>query len=99
MITVFTTGLTADSHPTSIAAGPDGSLWFTESGNPGRIGRITTSGVITEFASGLTADGMPDAITAGPNGNLWFTEAGRPGQDRADYSSRRDQRGLDTVWE
>ena len=28
-------------HPTSITAGPDGALWFTES-NSNKIGRITT---------------------------------------------------------
>ena len=35
-------------RPTS-PPGPDGALWFTESG-ANKIGRITTAGVITEFA-------------------------------------------------
>src|ERR1700742_2427686 len=39
---------TAGSLPSGITVGPDGALWFTESGS-GKIGRITTSGVITEF--------------------------------------------------
>ena len=32
-----------------IAAGPDGNLWFTESGG-NQIGRITPAGVVTEFS-------------------------------------------------
>jgi streptogramin lyase len=35
------------SAPFGITAGPDGNLWFTESG---KIGRITPSGTITEFS-------------------------------------------------
>jgi streptogramin lyase len=31
-ITEFTNGLTANSAPFEIAAGPDGNLWFTEFG-------------------------------------------------------------------
>jgi virginiamycin B lyase len=55
-----------------IAIGPDGALWFTET-TSGKIGRITTSGVITEFAI-PTANSFPFGITAGPDGALWFTE-------------------------
>jgi streptogramin lyase len=41
---------TANSGPTSITAGPDGALWFTEiNSNANKIGRITTAGVIIEF--------------------------------------------------
>ena len=36
----FTAGLTPDSAPVGIAAGPDANLWFTENANPGRIGKI-----------------------------------------------------------
>jgi virginiamycin B lyase len=59
-----------------ITAGPDGNLWFTELGTSvgnGKIGRITTGGVITEFGGSLL---NPIGITAGPDGNLWFTEEG-----------------------
>jgi virginiamycin B lyase len=63
---------TANSVPKSIAAGPDGALWFTEfSGN--KIGRITTGGVITEFSL-PKAGSTPYVITAGPDGALWFVE-------------------------
>ena len=37
----------AKSMATFITAGPDGSLWFTEPN--GKVGRITTSGIVTEF--------------------------------------------------
>jgi streptogramin lyase len=62
-----------DPHiPNSIAAGPDGNVWFTE--NLGdAIGRITPSGTITEFPISPNGGGPVD-IAAGPDGNLWFTE-------------------------
>src|SRR5438105_2670129 len=72
-ITEFSSGLTANSSPNGIAAGPDGNLWFTEEvGN--RIGRITPAGGVTEFSVGLSASAFPYSIAAGPDGNLWFTE-------------------------
>lgn len=67
------------SAPYSIAAGPDGALWFTEMRGD-RIGRITTEGEIS--ASPLqTMDAGPAIITAGPDGALWFVEeAGKIGR-------------------
>jgi len=59
-----------------IAAGPDGALWFTSSdvdGNIGRIGRMTTAGVVTDFRT-PTVDSRPLGIAAGPDGALWFAE-------------------------
>ena len=57
-----------------ITVGPDGNLWFTESGfTANKIGRITPAGVITEFTV-PTANSFPLGIVAGPDGNLWFTE-------------------------
>jgi virginiamycin B lyase len=61
---------TPASRPSAITTGPDGALWFTESG--GKIGRITTQGSITEFP--IRRDGILHAITTGPDGALWFTE-------------------------
>ncbi len=52
-----------------IAAGPDGNIWFTESGGTD-IGKITPTGVVTLSHVGRSTLG----ITAGPDGNLWFTE-------------------------
>ena len=51
-----------------ITAGPDGALWFTDF--LGRVGRITTGGVVTEY----TVAGNLEGIVAGPDGNLWFTD-------------------------
>jgi hypothetical protein len=47
---------------------PDGALWFTEQSS-GKIGRITTGGVITEVVSGGS---YPLGMTAGPDRALWF---------------------------
>jgi virginiamycin B lyase len=57
------------SFPGSITTGPDGALWFTESG---KIGRITTAGALKEFA--LPNGHSGTSITNGPDGALWFTE-------------------------
>src|SRR5258708_16232413 len=68
---------TTNAHSNGIIAGPDGNLWFAESGKGGygggKIGRITPSGTITEFPT-PTAGSGPYGITAGPYGKLWFTE-------------------------
>ena len=67
-------GLTPGSTPESMTTGPDGAVWFVESGSD-KVGRITPGGTVTEFS--LAAGSSPSGITAGPDGNLWFTEAGR----------------------
>jgi streptogramin lyase len=95
-ITEFTTGLTSNSRPWGITAGPDGNLWFTEQNSPSRIGRITPSGTITEFSTGLSTNGLLSGITAGPDGNLWFTENNcrlRSGGSRRRARSPSSRRG------
>lgn len=79
------------SDPSRIVAAPDGNLWFTEQGAigangcceptfpaPGKIGRITTAGVITEFQTPPNSVGSnitnPAGIAVGPDGNVWWTE-------------------------
>jgi hypothetical protein len=87
-VTEFTGGVTpgfsANGSPDSIAAGPDGNVWFTEFNSPGRVGRITPAGAVTEFTGGVTpgfsANGFPVGIAAGPDGALWFTERTNPGR-------------------
>ena len=59
-------------QPFGITAGPDGALWFANSGN-NTIGRITISGTVTSY-KGTNIDGPYD-ITPGPDGALWFTNA------------------------
>jgi hypothetical protein len=67
-ITTFTAGLSSSSNPRSITVGPDGALWFVEDGGSGRIGRITTAGVLTWQNVG----GAPATIAAGPLASLWL---------------------------
>ncbi len=58
-----------NAFPSSIVTGPDGNLWFAESG---KIGRISTAGSLREFP--LPAGHNPRSIAPGPDGRLWFTE-------------------------
>ncbi|HSR06056.1 MAG TPA: putative Ig domain-containing protein, partial [Bryobacteraceae bacterium] len=67
----------ANSDVTGITAGPDGALWYSvgildHSG--GKIGRITTDGVVTEYPLPI-AGSWPSNITTGPDGALWFSLA------------------------
>jgi virginiamycin B lyase len=61
--------------PPSVASGPDGNLWFTYTATDGkgRIGRVTTDGVMAEFTLPVGA-GVPGPITEGPDGALWFVD-------------------------
>ncbi|MBV9028427.1 MAG: Virginiamycin B lyase [Candidatus Eremiobacteraeota bacterium] len=59
-----------DPVPTGITTGPDGALWFTDSGNA-LIGRITKRGKYTLQVQ-VGAE-VSDGIVAGPDKNLWFT--------------------------
>src|SRR2546428_10620309 len=78
----FNPACTLDGGPTSIIAGRDGNLWFTEKfGN--KIGRITPTGGITEFAFPTHITGPTDGITGTPRvsecrsvGHLLFDEDG-----------------------
>ena len=54
--------------PYSIVAGPDGNIWFTLTGE---IGRVTPSGVVTELP--LPTLGETRGITVGADRNIWFT--------------------------
>jgi virginiamycin B lyase len=59
---------TSGAQPGGIVEGPDGAMWFTETGAD-RIGRITSNGVITEYAlpNGTAPAGI---IDGGPWGGL-----------------------------
>ncbi len=73
VVTTFDVGITPASEPWGLTIGSDKNLWFTENVPGGRIGRITTAGVVTEFPVSTPAN-TPFGITSGPDGNLWFTE-------------------------
>jgi virginiamycin B lyase len=61
--------------PTDLVAGPDGAIWFTESGTD-KVGRITTDGTITEVA---TPNLQPTSIAVGSDGDVWFTDTSSNG--------------------
>jgi virginiamycin B lyase len=69
-------GLTAKSNPFDIAAGHNGTLFFTEkSANKiGRLNPLSASGSIVEFTV-PTANSQPTGIVAGPDSELWFVES------------------------
>src|SRR5262249_50943994 len=65
--------LTTAGGPQFLAAGPDGGLWLTESGN--RIARRSPSDPTTVVEDGTVLPATtPGGVTAGPDGNIWFTE-------------------------
>lgn len=59
--------------PSSIVAGPDGAMWFTDDFNDA-IGRMTLDGAVKYFP--LDTFSSLYAITLGPDGNLWFAQPG-----------------------
>jgi len=74
-LTSFPTPTQGSGSTWGITTGPDGNLWFTETG-ASKIGMINpTTHAISEFAT-PTASASPEGITAGPDRNLWFTENG-----------------------
>lgn len=59
-----------------IAAGPDGNLWFPETGG---IGRMTPKGRLRRFSVPAVSRGRnlsPATIVSGPRRSLWFTGLG-----------------------
>lgn len=67
---------TSGSQPSNIVAGPDGNLWFTETG-ANAIGKLDpTTGQVTEIPIPTPGAGPLD-ITAGPVGSnaMYFTES------------------------
>jgi streptogramin lyase len=66
-----TSGIAAG--PLGIAAGTDGSAWFTI-GRANSIGRFTPAGEFTYFTDPTIND--PLGITRGTDGNMWFANYG-----------------------
>jgi len=63
---------TANSFPGFITAGPDGNMWFTDSG-ANSVSRITSSGVVTAFTV-PTVEAELQGIISASDGRLWFAE-------------------------
>ena len=59
------------AFPQSVAAGPDGAVWFTELRGQ-RLGRLR-DGTITEFPL-PRSDARPFGIAVDGSGNVWFTD-------------------------
>lgn len=78
------------SLPVSIVTGPDGALWFTESGAD-KIGRITVDGAITEIdvPSRPVMHAHLGEIVVGPDGALWFQQALRNSLGRFDPQTQQ----------
>ncbi|HEX5853552.1 MAG TPA: hypothetical protein VFY36_10715, partial [Solirubrobacteraceae bacterium] len=62
----------AGSAPSGITLGPDGNVWFSDSGD-GRVGKVTPSGGITEYPTGFGS--WVTSVAKGADGNIWFTSA------------------------
>ena len=71
--TAFTTGFEPSSVTADITTGPNGVMWFTDSGT-NSIGSITSTGVIVEYPI-PTAASSPAGLAFGPDGSLWFVES------------------------
>ncbi len=82
--------------PITIAAEPDGNLWFTEFAR--RIGRISLRGRFTEFSLPDRPCCIPFYVALGPDGNLWFTELYGNGVERLTPRGRSAQFALRTPW-
>jgi streptogramin lyase len=72
--TILEFPLISGDFPLGITSGPDGNVWFVESGIPGEIGHIGEINPATHAISEFPVGGFPGSIAAGPDGNLWFTE-------------------------
>jgi streptogramin lyase len=65
--------------PYGIATGPEGKIWFVDSGNAGppAVGRMATSGAISSSdVVPLPSSKLGLAATLGPDGNMWVEQDG-----------------------
>lgn len=61
------------THPLDITIGPDGNIWFTINGPPGKVGRVNPATfALVEAPVHVPGDVQgPRGIIAGPDGNLY----------------------------
>ena len=67
-------------RPTSLADGPDGALWMTVDGGPGRRMRSLRRGSPGGGDTRSARPFNPRSIVVGPDRALWFAEGGRLGR-------------------
>jgi streptogramin lyase len=75
----------AKAH-SSLVAGPDGAIWFTnsstllDSSEDGKgfatVGRLATDGSVRAFVPPYAPPSLPGQITVGPDQALWYVEPG-----------------------
>ena len=76
-VAVFAAGLNSGSAPTMGSAGPDGAVWFTDTGTTKAVGKAEPDGTITEDTAGLNAGSLPFRFgREGPDGSMWFSDEG-----------------------
>jgi streptogramin lyase len=61
---------TGYSSPTSLAAGPSGSVWVSEEGTYDAIAQISPGGHVTQFP--LATGDVPGGFAVSADGNLWY---------------------------
>jgi streptogramin lyase len=68
-----------ETTPWGITTGPDGKIWFVDSGNHAGgtfVGRMATSGAISSSdVVALPSTKLGQAIAPGPDGNMWVVQA------------------------
>ncbi|MFD8703583.1 hypothetical protein ACFV1W_13290 [Kitasatospora sp. NPDC059648] len=82
-------------YPTAITLGPDGAIWYDETGSPALIRRIDPSrgpSTVAVLPDGWTPSGM----TSGPDGAVWFCE--HDDQHNADAIGHVTPQGTYTSW-
>lgn len=76
-------GLRTDFDPIAantggVVTGSDGNLWYAAAGDgysePGRIGRMTPTGIVTLFVVPAVRS-APQDVALGADGNVWFADA------------------------
>jgi virginiamycin B lyase len=72
-VTNFGAGAFPGITPTALVPGPDGNVWFVDTGN-NAIGRILVEGPFVEELV-MFPSVMPSNLAAGPDNNVWFTES------------------------
>jgi streptogramin lyase len=70
-VTEYALTTTPYQGPRGVAEGPSGEVWFTDSGDPAAIGRISPQGTESSYPAG---EGFMELnqIALGSDGNMWF---------------------------